>query len=158
MRQKLSHRPATIRGAQAFVNVHHRHNSPPRGARFALEAVFGGEVVGVVIVGRPVARRLDDGMTCEVLRCCVRADAPRNACSYLYGAARRVWQSWGGNKVITYTLASEPGDSLRGAGFVAVAKTKREPKGWGRKGRERNVSALDGQQKTRWQLDLFQPQ
>lgn len=154
---KLTHRPATIRGAQAFVSAHHRHNAAPRGARYALEALFEGRVVGVVIVGRPVSRMLDDGATCEVLRCCVRADAPRNTPSYLYGAARRVWQSWGGQKVITYTLASEPGDSLRGAGFVAVAKTKREPKGWGRKGRGRIVSALDGQQKVRWQLDLFQP-
>ena len=138
------------------MNVHHRHNSPPRGARYAIEAVFGGEVVGVVIVGRPVARLLDDGMTCEVIRCCVRAGAPPNTPSYLYGAARRVWQSWGGRKVITYTLESEPGDSLRGAGFAAVAKTKREPKGWGRKERGRAVSATDGQSKTRWQLDLWE--
>ena len=152
---KLTHRPATIRNAQAFVSAHHRHNAAPRGARYALEAVFGGQVVGVVIVGRPVARLLDDGMTCEVLRCCVRTDAPRNTPSYLYGAARRVWQSWGGQKVITYTLESEPGDSLRGAGFVAVAKTKREPKGWGRKDRGRDVNGTDGQRKTRWQLDLW---
>lgn len=136
------------------MNVHHRHNSPPRGARFAIEAIWGGEVVGVVIVGRTVARRLDEQTTCEVLRCCVRADAPRNTPSYLYGAARRVWQSWGGQKIITYTLASEPGDSLRGAGFVAVAKTKGEPRGWGRKDRGRDVSATDGQRKVRWQMEL----
>lgn len=153
---KLTHRPATIRDAQAFVAAHHRHNKAPRGARFALEAVFDGEVVGVVIVGRPVSRLLDDGMTCEVVRCCVRADAPRNTPSYLYGAARRVWQSWGGGRVITYTLESEPGDSLRGAGFLAVAKTKSEPKGWGRKDRGREVSKTDGQRKTRWQIDLFE--
>lgn len=151
---KLTHRPATIRGAQAFVAAHHRHNKAPRGARFALEAMFSGEVVGVVIVGRPVSRMLDDGMTCEVIRCCVRADAPRNTPSYLYGAARRVWQSWGGMRVITYTLESEPGDSLEGAGFWRAALTKRAPKGWGRKGRERGVNKTDGQRKTRWQLDL----
>lgn len=50
------------------MNVHHRHNKAPRGARFALEAIWGGEVVGVCIVGRPVARMLDDGLTCEVIR------------------------------------------------------------------------------------------
>lgn len=151
---RLSHRPATIRGAQAFVTEHHRHNKAPRGARYAIEALFGGEVVGVVIVGRPVSRMLDDGTTCEVLRCCVRADAPRNTPSYLYGAARRVWQSWGGKQVITYTLESEPGDSLRGAGFLMVAKTKRERKGWGRKDRERVVSQLDGVAKQRWSIEF----
>ncbi len=151
---KLSHRPATIRRAQEFVNAHHRHNAAPRGARFALEALFDGEVVGVVIVGRPVSRMLDDGLTSEVIRCCVRADAPRNTPSYLYGAARRVWQSWGGKRIITYTLESEPGDSLRGAGFAAVAKTKSEPKGWGRKARERDVLRTDGQRKIRWQMEL----
>lgn len=139
------------------MNVHHRHNSPPRGARYAVEAIFGGEVVGVVIVGRLVSRKLQEiegPLACEVLRCCVRADAPRNTPSYLYGAARRVWQSWGGQKVITYTLETESGDSLRGAGFVAVAKTKREPKGWSRKGRERKTVDTDGQRKIRWQMEL----
>ena len=137
------------------MSAHHRHNSPPRGARFAIEALWAGEVVGVAIIGRAVSRKLDEQTTCEVLRCCVRTDAPRNTPSYLYGAARRVWQSWGGQRVITYTLESEPGDSLRGAGFVAVAKTKREPKGWGRKARGRRVSKTDGERKTRWQMDLF---
>jgi hypothetical protein len=136
------------------VNAHHRHSAPPVGARFAIEALCDGEVVGVVIVGRTVARKLHEATTCEVLRCCVKDDAPRNACSYLYGAARRVWQSWGGHKIITYTLADEPGDSLRGAGFTAVAQTRSEPKGWGRKDRTRGVSALDGKRKIRWQLEL----
>lgn len=137
------------------MNVHHRHNKAPRGARFAIEALWAGEIVGVVIVGRTVARKLHEQTTCEVLRCCVRADAPRNTPSYLYGAARRVWQSWGGQRVITYTLDSEPGDSLRGAGFLPVAKTRSEPKGWDRKARGRAVSKTDGQRKTRWQLDLW---
>lgn len=152
---KLTHRPITIRDAQDFVGRHHRHSKPPRGARFALAALWGGEVVGVAIVGRPVARLLHDDDVCEVLRCCVQDGAPRNTPSFLYGAVRRVWQAWGGRRVITYTLECEPGDSLRGAGFVAVAKTKSEPKGWGRKDRAREVGDTDGKRKTRWQLDLF---
>jgi hypothetical protein len=151
---KLTHRPATIRDAQAFVSEHHRHNAAPRGARFAIEALWNDEVVGVVIVGRPVARMLQDGATCEVLRCCVKDDAPRNTPSYLYGAARRVWQSWGGRRVITYTLDTEPGDSLRGAGFAPVAKTKVERGGWGRENRPRENATIYQQRKTRWQLDL----
>lgn len=152
---KMTHKPITIRDAQAFVDRHHRHSKAPRGARFALAAIWCGEVVGVVIVGRPVSRMLQEDTTCEVLRCCVQDGAPRNAPSYLYGAARRVWQSWGGKRVITYTLEHEPGDSLRGAGFIAVAKTKREPNGWGRKERARDIGRTDGQRKVRWQLDLF---
>lgn len=135
----------------AFISTHHRHNAPPRGARFAVEAVYAGEVVGVVIVGRPVARRLDDGETCEVLRCCVRDGAPRNTPSYLYGIARRVWQAWGGKRVITYTLATESGGSLRGAGFVQVAKVKPAAGGWGRTARPRENGAIYQERKIRWQ-------
>lgn len=153
---KLTHRPATIRGAQAFVSAHHRHNSPPRGARYAVEALWSDEVVGVVIVGRPLARMLDDGMTCEVLRCCVLDGAPRNTPSYLYGVARRIWQSWGGKRVITYTLAAEPGDSLRGAGFEPVAKVQPANGGWGREGRPRENATIYQRPKIRWQLDLVQ--
>lgn len=152
---KLTHRPATIRSAQEFVRQHHRHSVVPRGGRFALEAVWAGDVVGVVIVGRPLSRMLDVGTTAEVLRCCVKDGAPRNTPSYLYGAARRVWQAWGGRKLITYTLETEPGDSLRGAGFQVAGRTKSAPSGWSREGRERQPLAVDAIRKVRWQLDLF---
>lgn len=153
---KLSHRPATLRSAQAFVDKHHRHNKAPRGARYAIEAIYGGDVVGVVIVGRPVARNLDCEDTAEILRCCVKDGAPRNTPSYLYGAARRVWQSWGGRRVITYTLSSEPGDSLRGAGFRVVAQTRAAPNGWARRDRSRSNYPIYAERKNRWQLDLFE--
>lgn len=151
---KLSHRPATIRGAQAFVTAHHRHNKAPRGAKYAIEAIWNGEVVGVVIVGRPISRKLDDGATVEALRCCVMDGAPRNTASYLYGAARRVWQTWGGQKLITYNLQSESGDSLRAAGFVLVVRTKSEPKGWGRKSRTRITEPIYAEPKNRWQMEF----
>lgn len=150
---KLSHCPITLKAAQSFVTDHHRHNRAPRGARYSVAALWAGEVVGVVMVGRPVSRMLDDGSTVEVLRCCVRDGAPRNTPSFLYGAARRVWQAWGGRRVLTYTLETGPGDSLRGAGFLAVARTKSEPKGWGRKSRTRKDDAIYAARKTRWQAD-----
>jgi hypothetical protein len=136
------------------VSAHHRHNAAPRGARFAVKALWNGEVVGVVIVGRSVARLLDDGVTCEVLRCCVKESAPRNTPSYLYGTARRVWQSWGGKRVITYTLETEPGDSLRGAGFTPVAKVQPARGGWEREGRPRENAPIYQKRKTRWHIDL----
>jgi hypothetical protein len=153
MSGKLRHEPITIKAAQAFVDEHHRHCKAPRGARFAIAAWCGDLLVGVVIVGRPVARMLSSTTTAEIVRCCVLDDAPRNTNSYLYGAARRVWQAWGGKRVITYTLDSESGDSLRGAGFVPVAKTHAAPKGWGRKSRQRAVLATDGKRKIRWQAE-----
>ena len=52
--------------ANAFVSEHHRHHAPVIGHIFSLGAAAGGKVVGVVIVGRPVARMRDDGETAEI--------------------------------------------------------------------------------------------
>lgn len=75
------------------------------------------ETVGIVMAGRPVARGLDDGLTLEVTRCCV-LEGHKNANSMLYGAIRRAAKALGYAKLVTYTLASEPGDSLRASGFT----------------------------------------
>lgn len=74
-----------------------------------------GQLVGVVITGRPVSRYLDDGLTLEVNRLCT--DGTRNACSFLYGAAARVAKAMGYHKIITYILDTEDGTSLRAAGW-----------------------------------------
>ncbi len=113
--------PITLREANEFVEANHRHNKPVRGCKFAIAAMDGDELVGVAIVGRPLARMLDDGFTAEVLRVCVKDEA-RNACSFLYGRAWRIWQQMGGQRMVTYTLQSEPGSSLRGAGWKIVGK------------------------------------
>lgn len=107
--------PCTQRQAKAFVAEHHRHHRPPQGGLFALAAMDGDRLCGVVIVGRPVARALDDGLTAEVTRLCT--DGTRNACSKLYGRARRAAQALGYRKIITYTLPDEGGASLRAAGW-----------------------------------------
>src|SRR4051812_15055476 len=106
--------PITLRAACAFVAAHHRHHLPPRGHKFSISVEHEGQVVGVAIVGRPVARALDDNTTLEVLRlCCV--PGVKNCCSMLYGAARRVAKEMGFEKIVTYTLATEPGTSARAA-------------------------------------------
>ena len=69
--------------------------------------------MGVVIVGRPVSRYLDDGWTLEVNRLCT--DGSRNACSMLYGAAWRAARAMGYKRLITYILESECGASKRAA-------------------------------------------
>ncbi len=110
--------PITQREANAYVAQHHRHHKPVTGAIFCVAASEGETVHGVAIVGRPVARALQDGWTAEVTRCCT--DGARNACSMLYGAAWRAARAMGYRKLITYTLAEEGGASLKAAGFRCI--------------------------------------
>jgi hypothetical protein len=111
----VTHHPVSLAAANAIVEQYHRHNVPTVGHRFAIAAYEEGRSVGVAIVGRPVARALDQEGVAEITRVCSVPDAPRNTNSYLYGACRRIWQAMGGSKLITYTLASETGASLRGS-------------------------------------------
>ena len=67
--------------------------------------------MGVAIVGRPVSRYLDDGLTLEVNRLCSTGE--KNVCSFLYGAAARAGKALGYQRIVTYTLDTEPGTSLR---------------------------------------------
>lgn len=107
--------PLTLEEANAFVSTHHRHHKPTVGHKFSLGCADGERIAGVAIVGRPVARMLDDGLTLEVNR--VATDGTKNACSMLYGAARRATFGLGYTRLITYTLPEEGGASLRAAGW-----------------------------------------
>lgn len=146
--------PMELAEANLFVSSFHRHNKAVRGHRFSIGASDGAQLVGVAIVGRPVARALQqaDGGTAEVLRCCVRDGAPKGACSFLYGACWRAWKAMGGSRLVTYTLQSESGASLRGAGWRVVAElAPRDPATWqNRAGRE--WQPVVGQAKFRWEV------
>ncbi len=107
--------PVTLAEANAFVAAHHRHHGPVVGHKFAIGCMADGELVGVAIVGRPVSRYLDNGLTAEVTRLCT--DGTRNACSILYAASARAARAMGFRKIITYTLDTESGTSLRAAGW-----------------------------------------
>ena len=115
--------PVRLSTATRFVHAWHRHSRQVVGHRFSL-GLFDGDLTlrGVVIVGRPVARGLDDGRTVEVTR--LATDGTRNACSMLYGAACRESRRRGFARVVTYTLRSEGGASLRASGFTAVATVR----------------------------------
>ncbi len=108
--------------ANAFVLAHHRHHKPVVGHKFSLGAAMGDQIVGVAIVGRPVARGRDDGMTLEVTRLCT--NGTRNACSFLYGAAARAAFALGYRRLGTYILASESGASLKASGWRMVAEVR----------------------------------
>ena len=112
----------TLSEANEMVERLHRHHKPVVGHKFSLGAVKNGEIVGVAIIGRPVARGYDNGVTLEVNR--VATDGTKNANSFLYGRAWRAAQALGYRRLITYILPSEGGASLRGAGWNIVGKTK----------------------------------
>jgi len=132
--------PLSLPEANAFVELHHRHHRPCVGHKFSVGAAVGGEIVGVAIVGRPVSRVLDDGMTLEVNR--VATDGTRNACSALYGACRRATFALGYTRLLTYTLPAEGGASLRASGFRLLGTVGREGRNWNTPSRPRIDTAV----------------
>lgn len=109
-------RETTLREANAYVEQRHRHHGKVVGHKWSLAAYKNGSLCGVAIVGRPVSRHLDNGATLEVTRLCT--DGTRNACSVLYAACAKRAKREGYEKIITYTLQSEPGSSLRASGWT----------------------------------------
>ena len=112
--------PIKLSEANAFVKRYHRHHKPTVGHICSVAVAEGDKVVGVAIVGRPVARRLDNGLRAEVLRCCT--DGTKNACSMLYAAAWRAVRALGYKEIGTYILDTEPGTSLKAAGWKCLGK------------------------------------
>ena len=119
--------PVDFATAAGFVEMWHRHNKPPVSHKFSIGAAADGKLVGVAIIGRPVARHFDDGLTLEVTR--TATDGTANVNSLLYGAAWRAAKALGYGRLVTYTQAAESGASLRAAGWRVVAE-RRERKGW----------------------------
>lgn len=114
--------------AKEFIKEWHRHHKPPVGWRWGHAVSNGGLLIGVAMVGRPVARAINHKQVVEVNRLCVHPDLDGalvwNAASQMYGAAAREAKRRGFKKIITYTLESESGVSLKAAGWIAEAKTK----------------------------------
>lgn len=145
---KLRVEPIGLRAANTYVEEHHRHHKASRGHKFSVSVVDEhGELRGVGIAGRPVSRMLDQSGHLEVVRVCT--DGTKNACSMIYGALRRAGVALGypAEKIITYTLASEPGWSLRAAGWHDDGLAGGGE--WGRASRPRDVVAPT-ETKRRW--------
>lgn len=141
--------PITFAEACDFVRRHHRHHEPPVGHLFSIGVADDTQTVhGVAIIGRPVARALQDGLTAEVTRSATDGTPHANSC--LYGAAWRAVKAMGYRRLITYTQAGETGASLRGAGWRVVA-VRPPRKGWDVPGRPR-VDRHDTEvQRTLWE-------
>jgi len=129
----LELQPITYKNACEFIKVHHSHHLPPQGWKYGIAVNDGRNIVGVIMVGRPVARLLDNGRTLEVTRCCT--NGYKNAASKLYSAAWRVCKNLGYKRLITYTLASEFGTCLKASGWKILYQTRGGK--WDRKNRPR---------------------
>lgn len=138
--------PCDLSDANAFVRLHHRHHPPVQGHKFSLALSNGFEIVGVAIVGRPNARGYQDGWTLEVTR--VATNGVKDGCSMLYGACRRAAFALGYRRLVTYTLATEPGTSLRAAGWKLLGEVK--GRSWNCPSRPR-VDKHPLQDKLRWE-------
>jgi hypothetical protein len=125
--------PIEFSEAKIFVEKWHRHHKAPIGHKFSIACADEEKIVGVAIIGRPVARMLQDGWTLEVIR--LTTDGTKNACSKLYAAAWRIVKAMGYKRLITYILDTEPGISLRAAGWKEIGKAGGGT--WNRKSRLR---------------------
>lgn len=140
---RLQITPINLDEANAFVAVHHRHHKPVPGAKFCIAVSESDVVRGVAIVGRPVARFLDNGWTLEVNRLCT--DGTKNACSMLYSSAWKASKALGYTRLITYTLPEEGGASLKASNWRLLGS--RGGGNWNRESRPRidTPNLLQGQ-------------
>jgi hypothetical protein len=143
--------PLRLREANEAVAMFHRHHKPVRGHLFSIGvADEEGNLVGAAIIGRPVARMLDDKLTAEVTRLVVREGYP-NACSMLYSASWRAARAMGYTRMVTYVLESESGVSLKASGWVRVGEAGGGS--WSRPSRPRSDKAPTCP-KVRWEVNL----
>lgn len=147
--------PLVLREANDFVELWHRHSSRTSndGGKFAIGLTLDGQLVGVAIVGRPVARMLQVEGAAELLRLCTSPAAPKGAGSKLYARARRIWQLMGGTKLHTYTLQRESGSTMRGVG-IHEAASEVDGQQWSRPSRPRGEKEIYDEPKLRWSEDL----
>lgn len=138
--------PITIKDAARFIREHHRHHRPPTGGLFAVGVANETLLIGVAVVARPVSRHAQDGSTAEVTR--LATDGTKNACSALYGACWRAARALGYRRLITYTLTTEPGTSLRAAGWMLIGEAGGGS--WSRPSRPRD-DQHPTQPKLRWE-------
>lgn len=143
--------PITRAQANEHVAAWHRHNKPVPGSKFCIGVADENDILrAVAIVGRPVARAYDDGLTLEVCR--VASDGTPNACSMLYGATRRAAFALGYRRLVTYTRADEPGSSLRAAGWRIIAERPARP-GWSTASRPRDDTAYASVPRQLWEAE-----
>ena len=141
--------PIRQKEAMYYVDQYHRHHKAPRGSIYQLAVSDGVKIVGVAIIGRPVSRNLDNGLTLEITRLCT--DGTKNACSKLYASAWKVAKGLGYKRLVTYILNSENGASLKASSWLEVGRAGGGT--WDRKERPR-VDQAPTQQKIRFEKNI----
>lgn len=139
-------KPLTLKQANEMVATVHRHHKPTRGHRFSIGAFIDERCVGVIIVGRPVARMVDPYAVAEVTR--LATDGTRNACSFLYARAAQAAKAMGFDRIQTYTLSEEGGASLRASGWACDGVLRTNGEGWTNRSGRRTDQPTTA--KTRW--------
>ncbi|MBG95089.1 MAG: hypothetical protein CL793_07540 [Chloroflexi bacterium] len=149
----------TLESVKQFVRENHRHApAPPAGWRWGYTIWAGDFMLGVAMVGRPAARRIDGTKVIDVSRVCVSrrasAEVAENACSMVYARAARDGAKAGFERVITYTIAGEPAAGCRAAGMEVEHRSRSG--NWNRAGRRRN-SRNSTRPKVRWGKECAKP-
>ncbi len=149
-------RPISRSAANAFIVKHHQHNGALPGDRFRGAIWNGPTMIGVVVVGNPCARAFNHKAV-EVRRLCLDfnvSDALRyKAASSAYAWAASVAEDKGWPRIITYTLESETGLSLRYARWKRVGPAGSSRWGWNTPSRRRAAPAHDSvlERKVLWE-------
>jgi hypothetical protein len=159
MSRRFTTRWVSLREADRFIAKHHRHHSPSQGGIVALGLWEGTKLVGVSVLGRPVSRMLQEQGIVECVRSCVLPDLEgvgdhaNCAASVLAARLRRVAQSLGFARMVTYTLPTESGSSLDGAGWQDDLSLAGGGE-WDSPGRSRDAANYPTVRKRRWWTSL----
>lgn len=147
--------PCSKEQASDYITHMHRHHLPLDFGSFCLAVCTSdGTVHGVAIIGRTVTQHMklpgiSNRWIVEVRR--VATDGFPNACSALYGSAWRFVREMGYRAIISYTLPSEGGASLRALGWQQVDDVGGNS--WAHRG-TRGVDIHPTVKKTRWQCTI----
>jgi hypothetical protein len=143
-------KPISLKSANNFVSQYHRHNKPVAGHKFSIGLTDDtGQLIGVGICGRPVARMLDDSKTLEISRVCVIPEH-KNANSMIYGRLVKIARLFGFEKIITYSLTTESAATMKAIG--AVKENTVKPREWSCPSRQRKSQDIYKSEKIRWSL------
>ena len=112
------------RQVNSFIRAYHRHCDTVSGWKYAISIRDDLSVFGILVVGRPVNRHVQDGETLEITRVALMSGAPKNSATMLIGAAGRSAKAQGYRRLVTYTLEIEEGISLRASGYTPKYLTK----------------------------------
>ena len=118
---RLQHIPRRV--ANVAIVKWHSHHKPVRAHYWATGAWIAEGMVGVVIVGRPVAPGLCNGTTFEVLRLACRG-GDHNVGSRLLGSAYRAAMAMGFTRGVSYTRSDETGSVYKASGWHQAATVK----------------------------------